>query len=163
MTERAQELAGELDVVVAGFRELVESLTDEQWRRTGRNHPTIRIGDEDEGRPVGVIAFHTAAAMARVADWMGKLVDGEPIPPFDRSRNAQQAQEHAGVSRAEVVATIDAGAPVLRAFVGGLTDAQLDRTIRTMAGESTVAEAVRRVAIGHVLWHRGSIEATIAP
>lgn len=163
MSERADQLAGEMEVVARGFRELVESLTDEQWRMTGRNHPTIRVGDEDEGRPVGVIAFHAAFSMARTADWMGRLVAGEPIAPFDRSRNAQQAAEHAEVTRAEVLDTIDSGAPVLRAFIGGLSDEQLDQTIRTMAGESTVAEAVRRVAIGHLLWHRGSIEATIAP
>ena len=162
MAERGDQLAAEFELVAKGFRELVEGLTDEQWRLLGHNHPTIRGGDEDEGRPVGVIAFHTGFSMRRQTKWLREMASGEPVsqPGFS---NAQQAEEHAGTTPKEVLALIDEAAPALARLIRSLSDEELDRRAQLIMGEMSVADAIKRVAIGHVLWHRGSIEATILP
>lgn len=162
MGDRAMALADEFEVVATGFRELVQGLTEEQWRMPGRNHPTIRRGDEDEGRPVGVIAYHTAAAMRRQSSWLPEIAAGRPVPPAPQS-NEQQAAEHAGATQDEVVQLLDGAAPAVAAAVRALTDEELDRPARLIMGEMSVGEAVKRVVIGHILWHRGSIEATVLP
>ena len=53
---RSETLAGQFEASLGNFIGVVESLTSEQWRTRGRNTPGMRINDEDEARPLGVIA-----------------------------------------------------------------------------------------------------------
>lgn len=158
---RSDELARRFEAAGEDFRGLVESLTEQQWRMTGRNHPTIRVGEEDEGRPVAVIAWHVAESMGNQTRWVGAMARGEQPTPPDRGYNARQAQERAAVTRPEVLAELDRNREAVAAMIRGFTPEALARRARTMIGEQSLAEVVERVVIGHVAWHRGSIEATI--
>lgn len=158
---RSEELARSFEAAAAGFEGLVQSLSAQQWRMTGRNHPTIRAGDEDEGRPVAVIAFHTANSMRNQLGWVAAMARGEQPTPPDRGANARQAVEKAGVEKAEVLALLDEMVPRVAAMIRGFGPEQMERRAQTLMGESSVAEVVERVVIGHVRWHQGSIEATI--
>ncbi len=62
---RSAQLAEQFEAAHDDFIHLIESLNDEQWHRAGKNFPK-RIDDEDEGRPVGVIAHHVATN----GDWI---------------------------------------------------------------------------------------------
>lgn len=158
---RAEDLAQRFETAAAAFGQLVESLSEQQWRMTGRNHPTIRVGDEDEGRPVGVIAYHTANSMRNQLGWVAQMARGEQPAPPDRGANARQAVEKADVEKPEVLALLREQAPRVAAMIRGFGAAELDRRAQTIAGQMSVAETVERVVIGHVRWHQGSIEATI--
>jgi hypothetical protein len=50
----------------------------------------------------------------------------------------------------------------MSAMIRGFTHDQFERRGQTFAGEKTVAEVVQQVVVGHLGWHQGSIEATIA-
>jgi hypothetical protein len=160
---RAARLAEQFETAQRDFIRLVESLTAEQWLLTGKNHPK-RINDEDEGRPVGVIAHHAATSGEVIMERIQKLLEGRPLPPPNSGEvNAKHAVEHSDVGREEVLRILEESGPRLAAGVRALTDDQLDQSSDTPAGPMTVAKRVEWVLIGHLKQHQGSIEAAIAP
>ena len=76
---RSAHLAAEFEAAQEALTRLVESLTEEQWRLIGKNHPK-RINDEDEGRPVGVIAHHAATSSDAIMNRI-QLVLRDQTPP----------------------------------------------------------------------------------
>jgi DinB superfamily len=160
---RSAGLAAQFETVQNDFTRLVESLSEEQWRRTGKNHPR-RINDEDEGRPVGVIAHHVASSADWIMNRIQIMLEGRPLPPADfREVNAKHAAQHADVSRDEVVRILRESGPRLAAAVRAIPDDQLDQSRETPAGPMSIAQRLELVLIGHLLSHQGSIEAAIAP
>jgi hypothetical protein len=160
---RAARLAAEFETTQGELLRLVESLTAEQWRLTGKNHPK-RINDEDEGRPVGVIAHHVATSGDMIMGRIQAMLDGRPLtPPNSGEVNAKHAVEHADVSRGEVARILRESGPRLAAAVHAIRDDQLDQSRDTPAGPMSIAQRVELVLIGHVKQHQGSIEAAIAP
>lgn len=157
----AEELAREFEAAQDQFIALVESLSDEDWRAIGRNHPQ-RMNDEDEGRPVGVIAHHVAVdgpwVMARIQD---TLAGRQLVAPDKKAVNAKHAQEHAGAGREEVLALLRESKPEIAAAVRSIPDDQLDIPHDTPVGPMTLAFRVQAVLIGHIKAHQGSIEAAI--
>ncbi len=110
---RGPAYAAEFETALSSFIRLVESLTDEQWGRVGRNYPQ-RLNDEDEQRSVGVIAHHVAISMDGMMGRIQALVDGQPLPPAGSGpllqalqsvgiENARHTAEHAGVTKEEVL------------------------------------------------------------
>src|SRR5437763_11385784 len=77
---RSAEYADRFEAAQDEFIRLLEPLTGEQWNRTGQNYPQ-RINDEDEGRPVGVIAHHVAESGPFIVDRIKRMVRGETLPP----------------------------------------------------------------------------------
>lgn len=160
---RSASLAAQFESAYDEFTRLVESLTDEQWRLPGKNHPK-RMNDEDEGRPVGVIAHHVASTGDWIMSRIQTMLEGRPLPPVDfREINAKHAQQHSHASRAEVLGILRDSGPRITAAVRALPDDQLDRSRNTPAGPMSIAQRVDLVLIGHVKAHQGSIEAAIAP
>ena len=157
----ATELAGRLEGTYQAFGEYLSGLTPEQWRARCGNHPTIRVGDQDESRPVGTVAYHTAAAPPRMLRLLRAIRTGEDFPRPDPARNAQQAREHPDPEQAETVALAQRNGAEAAEVVRGLSDEDLAVTGSTPFGELSVAEVVRRILIGHVVWHEGSIRATL--
>ncbi len=105
---RAAEYADAFETAQAEFIRLVESLDDLQWRRVGGNFPQ-RLNDEDERRSVGVIAHHVALSTPWIMERIQAMLSGRPTAPFDiRAMNARHAEEHAGVTREEVLALLRA-------------------------------------------------------
>lgn len=159
---RSAHLAAQLEAAQDDFVRLVESLTDDQWRLIGSNHPR-RINDEDEGRPVGVIAHHVAISGDWIMHRIQLMLQGRPLPPVDfRDINAKHAEEHAHVHREEVVHLLRESGPRLIKAIRAIPDDQLDQSRDTPAGPMSIAQRVELVLIGHIQAHQGSIEATIA-
>jgi len=160
---RSALLATRFEAAHEAFTRLVESVTDEQWLMIGSNHPK-RINDEDENRPVGVIAHHAATSGDWIMNRIQTMLDGRPLPPVDfREVNAKHAVERAQVSREEVLRILRESGPRLVAAVRAIPDDELDEPRDTPVGPMSIAQRVEMVLIGHLEQHKGSIEATIAP
>lgn len=157
----ADALVARFDRAVDDFRALVERLDENQWTRGGVNAPGPRIFPEDEDRPVGVIAWHVAAWLPRHTDLMRARLSGEQPMVDANAINAEEASEHAGVGRPEVLERLAAEAPRVHAFIAGIADEELERSWETRVGRMDLRTAIERVLIGHVDMHRASIEATI--
>lgn len=149
------DFAARFEAAHAGFTRLIESLDDEQWAHLGKNFPQ-RINDEDESRPVGVIAHHVAISGPRIIDRIRLTLAGEAPPPTDfRQRNAEEALANARVSRQEVVDLLRSTQRQIAEAVRAIPDHQLETSIDTPAGPMTVAQRLERVLIGHITGHQG--------
>ena len=159
---RAAHYATQFEGAQQEFTRLVESLTDEQWLRVGRNYPK-KVNEEDEGRPVGVIAHHVAISGPFIIDRIQGMLAGRPLAPVDfRTSNARHAKEQTGVTRETVLDLLRTTQPQIAAAVRAIPDSQLDESRDTPAGPMSVAQRLERVLIGHLQGHQGSIEAAIS-
>jgi hypothetical protein len=162
MSERAAALAAELERQAGKFERLVESLTEDQLRLEGVNTPDNRFLDEDEHRPVNVIAYHVASFLPRHLASTRARVAGQPPPAVNPGEiNAEEARERVDVTPAETLERLRAEVPPAADFIRGLSDEQLDRTFTTPMGEFTIEKGLSMILIGHIGMHRKSIEATI--
>jgi hypothetical protein len=162
VASQSTELADRFDVALARFETTVRSLDSEQWQRRGVNTPGRRLGNEDEARPVGVIANHVAAWLPRHVTLMRARAAGEEPSKFDTTAiNAEEAERFGAVTQQEVLERLLAEAPAVHAFIAGLTDADLGRSWDTPVGPFTLASALEQVLIGHLYDHWASIRASL--
>jgi hypothetical protein len=158
---RSAQLAEQYETAHDEFVSLVESLSEEQWHLTGKNYPR-RIGDEDEGRQVGVIAYHVATNGDWIVQRIQTMLAGGPLAPVNmRDINAKEARAHATVKKDEVLRLMRASRSRIADAVRAIPDNQLDVQRETPAGPMSAAQRVERVLIGHMKQHHGSIEAAI--
>jgi len=159
---RSAQLAAQYEAAHDEFVRLVESLRDEQWHVAGKNFPQ-RIDNEDENRPVGVIAHHVATNGDWIMQRIQTMLAGGPLSPVNmRQINAEQARAHANATKDEVLRLMRASRPRIAEAVRAIPDSQLDIQRETPAGPMSAAQRVERVLIGHMKQHQGSIEAAIA-
>ena len=160
---RSARLADQFEAAQEGFIRLVESLTVEHWRTRGKNTPELRINDEDESRPVGVIAHHVAVNQDWIMSRIKAIIEDKPTPPVDfKAINAHHANEHAHATRAEVLALLRDSKPRIAQDLRNIPDHQLDKERQFPTGTMTVQQRIERVLIGHMKSHQASIEATIS-
>ncbi len=159
---RAARYAAEFEAAQDQFIRLVESLSEAQWRMPGRNYPQ-RANDEDENRPVGVIADHVAQVEPFIVERIQGMLEGRPLAPVDfRVVNARHAAEHAGVKQADVLARLRDNKLRIAQAVRAIPDSRLDELRETPAGPMSIAQRLERVLIGHIKTHEGSIKAAIS-
>ena len=162
-TSRSGLLADDFEATQQRFIKLVESLTDEKWRMKGVNTPELRQNDEDESRPVGVIAHHVASTQPWIMSRIRAIIEDEPTPPVDfKIINAEHAVEHAGATKAEVVGMLRQNLHRIPDEVRAIPDHMLDKERQLPTGVMTVQQRIERVLIGHMKAHQASIEATIS-
>ena len=158
---RADQYAQQFEAAQDDFIRLIESLNDEQWHLAGKNFPQ-RMNDEDEGRPVGVIAHHVASNGDYITERIQTMLAGGPLAPINqRAVNAEHARSHAGVTKDEVLRILRASKGRIANAVRSIPDDQLDIERSTPAGPMSAAARVERVLIGHLKQHQGSIEEAI--
>lgn len=157
MSERGQRLADELAELTADIEGVISGISDAQWRQPCRN----------EGRTVGVVAFHIADGYRYALAILDAAASGEPYPGWvGRTTehgaiiNARQAAEHAGVTRDEVLALLHANASAANVFLRNLTDEQLDASPAWAAGR-TIEDGVTSVLLGHPRGHLPNIVASL--
>ncbi len=157
----ATELAKRLEAACSAFADYLDGLSPEQWRAVCGNHPTIRVGDEDEHRPVGLVAYHVTAALPRQVTLLRAIAAGEKPQPPQRASNEQQVADLPAPDQAETVALLRRNAGDATDAIRGLSEEELTRTGRTYLGELAAADVVERIFVGHLQWHEGSIRATL--
>ena len=159
---RSADLAEQYEAAHDEFVRLVVSLNEDQWHLTGKNYPQ-RIGDEDEGRQIGVIAHHVATNGDWIVQRIQTMLAGGPLAPVNqREINAVHARNNAGVTKDDVLRLMRASKSRIADAVRAIPDNQLDVQRETPAGPMSAAQRVERVLIGHMTQHKGSIEAAIA-
>ena len=148
---------------MGNFTGVVESLSGDQWRMRGRNTPGMRVNDEDEARPLGVIAHHVAVNLNVIMGRIQAAILDQPTPPADfKQINARHANEYADTTKAEVLTLLRASGSQIAKDLRSITDDKLDIAKELPSGKMTVRQRIERVLIGHIQGHQGSIEATIA-
>ena len=160
---RSGRLADQFEDAHESFIRVVEALTNEQWRMRGRNTPGMRINDEDEARPLGVIAHHVAVNEDVIMGRIQAVLQNKPTPPADfKQINAQHANEYADTTKAEVLSLLRESGNQIAKDLRAIPDEKLDMAKELPSGRMTVEQRIERVLIGHLTGHQGSIEATIA-
>jgi hypothetical protein len=121
-----------------------------------------------EGWSVAAVGAHVAVSHDFLVERVWRIVAGEASPPVDpvafHAQNARAAEEHARLGRDEVVALLRAHGAQAAAFLGGLSDDDLEctRSIPAMSEQPVTAEqVVERVLIGHVNAHLESLRQTL--
>ena len=163
-SSRAEALAAEVERTHAAFADYLSTLSAEQWQTSGVNHPEIAVG-EDEHRMVGVIDHHVGDTIHLFTERALLLANGAPIEPMTLAAmdaaNARHAALNANPDQAETIALIRDNAGQSTAQIRALSDEQLTRPGKGPLADWTAETLVRRVLIGHVATHEGSIRAAI--
>ena len=133
MSERAKQLAGELNQFKRRVIEFVEGCDPKDWSREL----------DWEQWPVGVTARHLGAGHFQLIEIIDNLLKGEGWPPLTQEvlvqMGNQHAAEHAECSREEVLGILRENGEALSAYVAGLTDAELDRAAKLAMTDSEVS------------------------
>jgi hypothetical protein len=162
---RAEELASEFEYAYTELADFASALGGDEWRRVAVNSPVFRLG-QDERRTVGVVAHHVAAWFPRMAETIRLMAAGKPLPPAQHREidetNAAHAATNPEPSQPRTVGMIRENGSLAAEVVRGLDDEALGRTARGIIGPMSTEDYIRRVLIGHVFWHLGSIRATAA-
>ncbi|HEY7140717.1 MAG TPA: DinB family protein [Methylomirabilota bacterium] len=155
MSERARNLAQQLEQANQSLIATIEGLSDAQWRAK----------TPDDGRSVGVVAHHVAVSHKSVAGLVGAIAQGQPVPPITMEMihegNAAHATQHANCTKAETLALLRQNGAAAVATVRGLGETELERTVSFPMGTMTAAQVVERVLVGHANGHHGSIRKAI--
>jgi hypothetical protein len=159
---RSGRLAEQFEAALESFIRVVESLTSDQWRMRGKNTPGQRINDEDEARPLGVIAHHVAVNQDVIMGRIQQVLHDEPTAPVDfKQVNARHANEYADTTKAEVLSLLRNSGQKIAQDLRAIPDEKLDMARELPSGKMTVEQRIERVLIGHIQGHQGSIETTI--
>jgi hypothetical protein len=160
---RGERLADQFEGAHQHFIQVVEALTTDQWKMRGKNTPGQRINDEDEARPLGVIAHHVAVNEKLIMGRIQAFLSDAPAPPLNiKENNARHAFEFADTTKAEVLKVLQESGRQIAVDLRSIPDEMLDRAQDLPSGKMTVQQRIERVLIGHITGHQGSIEATIA-
>ena len=163
-TSRSGRLADQFEAAQESFIRVVEALTNDQWRMRGRNTPGMRINDEDEARPLGVIAHHVAVNQNVIMSRIQAVLHDTPTPAVNfKEINAKHANEYADTTKADVLSLLQDTGRQIAKDLRAIPDEKLDKARELPSGGTmTVEQRIERVLIGHVQSHQGSIETTIA-
>jgi Mycothiol maleylpyruvate isomerase N-terminal domain len=100
MSERARNLAQQLEQANQSLIATVEGLSDTQWRAK----------TPGDGRSVGVVAHHVATSHKSVAGLVGAIAHGHAVPTITMEMvhegNAAHATQHANCTKAETLALL---------------------------------------------------------
>jgi hypothetical protein len=159
MSERARALAEQFERAIGEFIDVVEGLSDEQWRTLCTN----------EARTVGVLARHVAAGIPFEMAVFREIAAGRQPSTITRAQlaemNAGDAERWARCAKDETLALLRDNAALAATEVRRLSDEQLARTgkyVEEIPGAWTVEQWVERVLTGHVSGHLQSIRMALA-
>ena len=157
MGAKGEAFAKQFEAKVEKATTLLEKLTDADWKKT----------TAAEKWTVAVTAHHIASSYEPATHIIKTIASGQALPHFTREVldeiNARHAKEFAGCTKAETIALHKKGAAAAAAAVCGLSDGELAKTGTVFTGMPPVSaeELIKRILLGHVDAHFGSIRKTI--
>jgi hypothetical protein len=157
MGAKGEAFAKQFEAKVEEATTLLETLTDADWKKT----------TAAEKWTVAVTAHHIASSYGPATHIIKTIAAGQALPHFTReildAMNAQHAKEFADCTKAETIALHKKTAAAAAAAVRGLSDGELAKTGTVFTGMPPVnaEELVKRILLGHVDAHFGSIRTTI--
>jgi hypothetical protein len=157
MADRSEKLAAQFESAVAELIGAVEQCSDAQWRAV--------CGDEQW--TVAATAHHVGSQWPLEHEYISAAAEGRSAPTHTwddiNARNARHATEFAACTRADAVKLLRDGSASMAAYVRGLSDEQLDRTmslpLANGASVSTQQLVEGGVLIEHATAHLQSIRA----
>lgn len=158
MGARAESLATRIEQGARALADAAEGFSADEWATESAA----------EGRSVGVLVHHVAAAYEAEAGLIGALTGGQDVSgvtwaAIDRM-NAEHARATAGGTKAEALDLLRRNSAAAAALVRGLDDAQLDRVAPTAlhwGAPLTVQFFVEQHPIAHPHIHLESIRAAL--
>ena len=141
MSRRAQDLVERFKAFNNELIRFVEACSDEQWETPCAEEWNLGV----VARHVGDGHYNGAANMAKM------IVSGEKMPQITMEQIVEMAnthaREHADCTRAEVLDLLNSNGAVLADYVGGLDDAELDRSahMELVGGEVSAQQLVEMV------------------
>jgi len=154
---RANELATKLEHANDELIELVDHLSDEQWR----------VSSTEEGWPVGAVVDHVADAFPSFARTVAGITGGGTFPvtwEMLAVANAKQVAAYEDGHKDETLAKLRRDSAELVRYIRGLTDAQLDAAGQIdLLGHEPVSAArvIEDLVIRHTDTHTASIRESI--
>jgi hypothetical protein len=115
MSQRAKDLAKQLEILNNEVIAFVANCSDEDWRK-------ICTWEE---WTVGVTARHIGSGHYRVIGLAKMIISGEQLPEFTEEQ-VNESGNHADCNREEVLDVLQKNGTSLADFVTGLDDAELD-------------------------------------
>ncbi len=153
-----------VEALVAQFLELHEALAGVLASLPPAAWQQIPSGEE---RSVAQVAYHVAAGYPITFSFVQMILRGESFPAPDAAAmhrlNAEQATEHAGAGRDEVLALLESEGAALAAGLGGLTDEQLDCPGTLFGYPLTAQMAIEGIVLRHIREHLATIQSVAAP
>src|ERR1700692_4949606 len=126
-TSRSGRLPDQFETPLAVFIQTVASLSNDQWRMRGKNTPGMRINDEDEARPLGVIAHHVAVNQKVIMGRIQAAMREQASPPLDiKQVNARHANEYADTTKAQVLSLLSDSGRQIAKDLRSISDEKLD-------------------------------------
>jgi hypothetical protein len=123
MGTRGETLASQFEQVLAELRKAIEGYPDGQWHN----------GSGEEGWTIAATAHHVGFQWPLEKEYLVAAAEGSPAPSYSwddiNARNAKHADEYEACSKAEVIALLRDEGAKMAAYVRGLSDEQLDRTM----------------------------------
>lgn len=151
MSARAEELANEFSERFATLRELLQSLTAEQWA----------LSCSGEGWPVGYVAHHIGQGIVRPRGWIEQVLVGEEPFVFDwevtHELNRRRSAKLALPPRDDTLRFLRVSAEHFDALVRSLSDEQLDRIGFAQREARRNVEWVVRLVMRHMDEHSAGI------
>lgn len=160
MGTRAEELAQRLEQV---NQECIDAVA-------GAGNDGLGVVCPSEGWTAAALGGHIGSGHRGILEGLVKpIVEGREIPPFSMSDfdevNARFAAEHASMAQEEVLAMLRQQGAQAAAYVRGLSDEDLDRSmpVSTFGGNPVTAQQmIEMVLIGHAAEHGHSLRTGLA-
>jgi hypothetical protein len=158
MGQRAEALASDFEAAAKEFEGTVKQIPADKWNT-----------DCDGGWTVGQVAEHVAGQFPLEMEFITAAAEGQPLPGYGwddiNTRNDGRAAQNKGMSRDQVLATLDQHVPSVAAYIRGLDDSKLDdkSALPLADGAEVTTEQILQggILIDHVRGHLKSIRAVI--
>ena len=157
MSERAEALAAQFELLSNELMAEIDQYSDDQWR----------LSCKDEGWSVAVTAHHIAVGNSRIARGVRIIASGQPFPLLTGEQvdklNEQHARQHGDSTKEETLDLLRRDVPSAVSLVRGLSDEQLGRsaTVFATAPPLTTEQFIQRILIGHAVGHLESMRAAL--
>ncbi len=144
MGQRSEALAAQFEQAIAELAKVVGDTSDQQWKAV--------CGEEQW--TVAATAHHVGAQLPLEMEYITAAAEGRAMPAYTwddiNQRNAQHAQAFRACTRDDVLTLLGDQAPATAAYVRGLSDEQLDRSVAfPLAGGAMVT--TEQLILGGVL------------
>lgn len=158
MPSQVQAFAAQFQANNAEYVAIVSGCSDEDWSRSSPN----------DGRPVGMIAYHMASVQGGLAGLIEAVIVGKPtrapgsIEEIDRM-NDDHARNHSGARQEEVLNALSASGQAFLTQLRFLSDDDLGRSVGVLVGnEMTIGQVIQVAVLGHQREHLDSIRGALA-
>lgn len=159
MGTRTEALASQFEKAVADLAKTIEEVPDDKWAATGG----------PEGWTIAGLAQHVSGQFPLEHEYIAAAAEGQEAPGYSwddiNGKNDSRAAKNSQASKADVLAELKAGAAREAAYIRGLNDDQLDRTLKLpLAGGADVSTEqliMGGVLIEHVTGHNESIRSAL--